>query len=258
MRLVFRLPIILAALLLPLIGPGQAHAITQTFETRPGVTVRAEVNVPDDAPAMVLLFEGAGGALSADSKGFAHRARQIFLGAGLATVLVGPPSDQRSFKGGMSPRFRTSDAHITDIDAVVAAITGEHHLPVWILGMSMGSRSAAYYAVRRSQKIGGVVLVSSMTKPPRGKPIQALQLHKVTVPLLAVAHEDDECPSTPAAGAQEIIDAATKSRAAEAKLFSGGQNIGGNPCEIETHHTFFGIEKTVGSAIANFIMDNTR
>ncbi len=233
-------------------------AASRTVATRPGVTVDVQVLVPNGAAAMVLLLEGGGGRVRDRSKGFAHLAHQRFQRAGIATALVDAPSDQRNFMGGMHPRFRTSADHVADLDAVVAALRAQAGLPLWVVGVSLGSRSAVHFAIQRADAIAGVVLLSSSTNPPRGKPVDAFPLHSVTVPVLAIAHRDDECPGTPPAGAKRIVAAATASSNARVRIFTGGRNVGANPCGVETHHTFTGIEDAVVSAIAEFIASNTR
>ncbi len=248
----------ISVMLLVLVSVVAAQAASRTVATRPGVTVRIDVVVPDGATAMVILLPGGGGRVQTRSEGFAHFAQSRFLRAGVAVALVGAPSDQRNFLGGMHPVFRESKAHVTDIDTAVAVLQAQAGLPVWVAGISLGSRSAAHYAIQRTDRIAGVVLLSSSTNPPRGKPVDAFALERITVPLLAIAHRDDECPGTPPAGAERIVAAATASPNAVVKIFTGGQNFGANPCRPETHHTFFGIEGAVVSAIAEFITGDTR
>ena len=233
------------------------EASRETIATRPGVTVAIDLVVPKNAPALVLLFDGGGGKIRASSKGFAQLAQDIFPDKGIASALLDAPSDQRGFMGGMHPRFRMSKDHIADIDAVIAKLQRQTGLPVWILGISLGSRSVGAYAVQRSERIAGVVFLSSSTKSPRGKPVDAFPLHRITVPLLAIAHEDDACPGTPPEGAQRIAAAATASPAAEVMFFSGGRNVGREPCRPRTYHTFFAIEDQVVTAIARFIEQKT-
>ncbi len=231
-----------------------ALALEITVPTRSGMTVEVLVEVPRDAPALILLFEGGRGILAPGSTGFAHRAHRHFLQKGIGSALVGAPVDVTGLNGGLSPWSRETPKHIADIDSVIATLRRYYKLPIWVLGVSNGSRSAAAYAMRRSDRIGGVVLVSSSTLPPNGDPIHTLpRLRAVTVPVLAVAHEDDGCQGSPPSGATEIAKAAIASPDAAAIFFSGGLNTGRAPCGNETHHTLYGIEGQVVSAIAEFI-----
>lgn len=249
---------VLAMILVVLLLSAAALARVQTIETRPGVTVDVLAEMPGSAGALVLLFEGAQGLLLPGSKGFAHKAFPIFLRQGMAAALIDAPTNRNGFRGGLDPRFRESRAHMSDIDAVVRALKLRYALPVWILGTSNGTRSAAAYAMHRSKEIAGVVLASSSTNPPYGKPIhESSRIKVVSVPLLAVAHLDDQCVGTPPAGAAKIARAATGSPAAVAMLFTGGLNTGPSPCGVETPHAFYGIEEDVVSAIVAFIASHT-
>lgn len=189
--------------------------------------------------------------------GFAHRAHRHFLRNGIGAALVGAPIEASGLNGGMSPWFRESPNHLDDIDDVIAALRRSYDLPIWILGVSNGSRSAAAYAMHRGKRIDGVVLVSSSTRPPGGDPIHAQpELRQVSVPLLAVAHRDDACKGSPPGDAARIAAAAVASPRAAALVFSGGLNSGPAPCGSETHHTLFGIEDEVAAAVADFIVAN--
>lgn len=245
----------IVAMLFTLVATHGVRAESGTIQTRPGVTVPTEIDVPQGAKAIVLIFEGGGGNIN--SRGFASSVHESLEDAGVGAVSIGAPSDQRGFMGGMSPLFRSSNEHLADIDAVIRSIKSAHNLPVWVFGVSLGSRSAAGYAVRRANEIAGLIVASSSTNPPRGKPIQDFQLGRLQVPVLAIAHEDDSCRGTPPSGAQLVVNAASSSPKAEVRVFSGGDSAGKNPCGIRSYHTFYRIESEVGRAIADFIKSNT-
>jgi len=233
-----------------------------SLKVRPGASVDFLVVEPKNAFAAVVLFEGGGGTPDLQfpgGRGFINTSRNRFAENGLAFSLIDAPSDQRRFLGGMHPLFRKSEAHAKDIAAVVAWMKKKTKLPVWVVGISMGTYSAASYAVRGHRDIAGVVLLSSSTRPPvGGRGILDLNLDRIQVPLLAIAHNDDACPGTPPVGAIEIVRAAASSPNAKAKSFAGGEDAGRRPCFPETPHTFFRIEEEVISAIAKFIRANTK
>lgn len=244
------------SLLLPPAGPALARI--DTIETRAGVAVSFLAEAPASAAALVLLFEGAQGKLQPGSKGFAHKAYPLLLRHGVGAALMDAPTTHDGFKAGLGSAFRESTAHMADIDAVIRALKQRYGLPVWLLGTSNGTRSAAAYAIRRSGAIAGVVLVSSSTDPPFGEPIAKLPgIGAVTVPLLAVAHVADRCVGSPPAGAVEIVKAAKGSPAAAAMLFAGGLDTGPAPCGDETHHSFYGVEEEAIAAIVGFITRHT-
>lgn len=251
-----RLRFVITCKLMAVVCAPAALADSRSIETRPGVKVPIELDVPNGAPALVLLFEGGGGKIS--GRGFASSVHESLIEAGIGAVSVGAPSDQGNFMGGMHPRFRASEQHMSDIDTILRSVKDDYDLPVWVFGVSIGSRSVALYGTRRTQQIDGVILASSTTRPPRGKGVHEFPLSNIRVPVLAVAHEDDPCPGTPASGARQIVDAATASPKAEFKIFSGGSDQAKNPCFTGGYHTFNGIQREVGEAIADFIKANTR
>lgn len=238
------------------IAPAQARI--HTIETRPGFTIDVLIDVPVGARVLVLLLEGGQGLLLPGSKGFAHKAYPILLRQGVAAALMDAPTDPNGFRGGLDPGFRESQAHLSDIDAVVRALKLHYGSPVWVLGTSSGTRSAAAYAMLHSKELAGVILVSSSTDPPFGDPIQKLTgIETVSVPLLVISHLGDRCVGSPPDGAAKIASAATGSPAAVAMLFTGGLNTGIAACGVETHHAFYGIEEDVVSTVVDFILRQT-
>ncbi len=223
-------------------------------ETRSGVSVGYELNIPDGAKAVVLLYEGGGGKINNDPAGFAQIAHGLFHKQGIASALVAPPSDQSNFMGGMHPRFRASREHMMDIGKTIQKVKQDTGLPVWLLGVSLGTRSVAAYATRMPDTVEGLILVSSSTSPKRGKGIQDMPFPNVRVPVLAVAHSKDRCQGTPPSGAKLIANAASNSVYAESVVLEGGRNKGKDPCGIQTYHTFFAMEKQAVEEISRFIL----
>ncbi len=254
----FSIAPILATALLALLAGCAAQTGGVSLETRPGVTVNVTLDGPESATALLLFFEGGSGGLEISSRGFGTVSKGLFVENGLKFALIDAPSDQTDYRGGMNPRFRGSRDHMVDIDAVLATLRKENRIPVWLVGISMGTRSVAHYAVRRHENFDGIVLLSSHTNPPRGRSIAEFGLERITVPLLVIAHRNDGCRSTPPVGAQKIADAATSSPNATAKYFTGGLNEGLDPCKPGTHHTFYGIEREVVLAISEFVRRNSK
>ena len=100
------------------------------------------------------------------------------------------------------------------------------------------------------------VLLSSSTNPPgHRKPVQNFPFQPLTLPVLAIAHNNDDCAGTPPFGAKQIVKKAVSSKRAIAQFFSGGKQVGQNPCRPMTHHTFFGLEQKVVAMVAKFIKE---
>ena len=100
----------------------------------------------------MILFAGGHGGLQISSSGsfkwgagnFLVRTRQLFADQGLMVVVVDAPSDRQSapFLGG----FRQKAEHAADIKAVIAWAREQTKVPVWLVGTSRGTQSAAFVA----------------------------------------------------------------------------------------------------------------
>ncbi len=155
--------------------------------------------------------------------------------------------------------FRNSAKHVTDIDAVTAHLKKTVRVPVWLIGTSRGTESAAYVAIHAKENVAGLVLTSSMTEDNSdGRPVTDLPLDRIRVPALVVAHEDDECWVTPPGGAEWIAESLVNASRVEVKMFSGGDEPRSKPCNALSAHGFLGIEQDVVAAIAAFIKSASR
>ncbi len=207
----------LAGLAAAAANPARAGAQEQlvTLETRAGVTQKFILITPRSPVAAVILFAGGKGNLDLSSasgqpvlgwgkNNFLVRTRHDFAAHGFAVAVVDAPSDRKG-SGGMRGGFRNSAEHVTDIDAVVAHLRKTAGVPVWLIGTSRGTESAAYGTIYAKEKIAGVVLTSSVTENNRsGRSVADLALERIRVPALIVAHEDDACRVTPPEGAEKI------------------------------------------------------
>lgn len=231
-----------------------------TLKTREGVTQSFTLLVPDKPVAAVILFPGGSGKTPLHilkpgqmvRKGnFLVRIRYDLQRLGLTVAIVDVPSDQQT--GGMIT-FRHSDEHAQDIGAVVDYLKAKMPVPVWLIGTSRGTESAASLAIKLGSRIDGVILTSSITVQNRGgENILRLPLDSIRVPVLAVAHKDDDCHVTPPNGADLIIQASRASPRRKALMFEGGDPPQTEPCEALAQHGFIGIEKKVAAAMADFI-----
>jgi pimeloyl-ACP methyl ester carboxylesterase len=161
--------------------------------------------------------------------------------------VIDVPSDHRA---GLDPNYRASAEHAQDIEAAVAFVKAKTNLPVWLVGTSNGSISAANGAVRLGPtQVAGVVLTSSvwaggMSLVPYGE---------IAVPVLIVHNRDDHCPSAPFAGAQQAIAMLAKAPMKAFLPVSGGTSRS-QPCEAMAPHGYFEIEGTVVPPIVSWIV----
>jgi predicted alpha/beta-hydrolase family hydrolase len=232
--------------------------------TRDGVTERYAAFAPDSSPrAAVILFVGGEGQLNIPNQpdanwqnqgNFLSRSREYFRRRGLFVVVVDAPSDRPH---GLGANFRLSAAHAEDTVRVIADVRRQiGNLPVWLVGTSRGSISAANVAARLQATAAGLVLTSSVTRPGRGGGSQDtvfdVDLAAIRVPTLIVLHNADACEFVGDAAA--LMSKLSGSPRKELMTFAGGDPPRSTPCEALAAHGFFGIEERVVNAIADWIL----
>jgi pimeloyl-ACP methyl ester carboxylesterase len=228
--------------------------------TRPGVTQRFLYLAPAQPKAAVILYAGGHGGLHIYPNGsfawgasnFLVRARQIFVDNGLAVAVVDAPGDHLTppFLNG----FRQTPEHAQDAKAVIAWMRSHTGLPVWLVGTSRGTQSVAAIAIQLADGGGpdGIVLTSTILRDNRSRPVPAMDLDKIKVPVLIVHHEQDGCKECPFSEVQGLMDKLAKTPKAGLIKFDGGNNVG-DPCEGMAYHGFNGIEPQVVQAVARWM-----
>jgi len=225
-----------------------------------GATLPVVIIAPSVFPrAAVVLLEGDDGTVALggasenpqiQSEGFLARNADAFAAQGLLVALVGVPSDRAS---GIDISYRISSQQSEDVAAVVAWIDARASLPVWVLGMSLGSYSAANAAVRLNGVVDGFAVCSASTAPvggPLPTGLLDMNLGQITIPSLVVGHQDDTCPGTPPSGVAAIAEALTSSRSVTQKLFTGGSPPMSQSCGPRAAHGYFGIDNEVVAFMA--------
>lgn len=247
---------------------GQAHAAKSdlvSIQTPRGAKQTFILIRPDKPVAAVILFAGGHGALGLESASsmswgagnFLVRSRDKFAAHDFVVAVVDAPSDRRE---GMNGVFRMGSQHASDIAAVAAYLKKQLDLPVWLVGTSMGTFSAAGGAIA-AKNVDGLVLTSTIT---RAKPdwkikgshpdgVASMPLASVSVPALIVSHRKDGCDITPAADAPKLSKALKNARKVEVALLEGGAPPQSDPCEAKSQHGFLGIEGAAVDTIAKFI-----
>jgi pimeloyl-ACP methyl ester carboxylesterase len=260
MRFLLTFAILTAALLLPLRAAAQLAEKVIDIPTRPGITQRILLIKPPQATAAVILFAGGHGGLQISGDGrigwgagnFVVRTRQQFAGHGLVVAVVDAPSDRQSppYLNG----FRQTPEHTADVRAVIAWLRQEIHLPVWLVGTSRGTQSAAFVATQLATGGGpdGLVLTSTILTDPRSKAVPEMPLSKLTIPVLVVHHRQDGCKLCPFSDLPALMDKLSSAPRKELIAINGG-NDRGDPCEAFAHHGFNGVESEVVTKIADWI-----
>jgi dienelactone hydrolase len=229
--------------------------------TRPGVTQRFLFIAPEKPRAAAVLFPGGqgdfqvdpGGAITRQKGNFLVRSRNLFVEQGIAVAIVAPPSDRQDLQG-----FRQTREHVDDMRAVIAWLRREAGVPVWLAGTSRGTQSAAYIATELPRAAGGadgLVLTSTiLNSNARGidRPVPAMPLEGVAVPVLVVHHKLDGCRVCPFTDVPRVMEKLTSAPRKELIAIEGGVSEG-NPCEAFAHHGYNGVEAEVVAKIAAWI-----
>jgi pimeloyl-ACP methyl ester carboxylesterase len=228
-----------------------------TIETRPGVKVGYYWMERPDAKATIVLLPGGEGGLGMKdgvpmSQNFLTRSRDLFAAAGYNVAAVGKPSDHNN----LDSYFRSTDDHIADLRAVVEKLR-EFGKPVWLVGTSLGTISAA--AVASAQPpvpLAGIVLTSSVTTTTRSVrfTVPMLPLANVKVPVLVMHHKNDQCPACEPGQAHRILDAMPNAPVKKLLFVEGGDRFPtGDPCEALHFHGYIGMEKEAVGQVTGWI-----
>lgn len=243
------------------IGHAQMSERVVDIPTRSGVTQRFVLLTPQQPGATVILFAGGHGGLQILPDGsfkwgegnFLVRSRQLFAQQDLVVAVVDAPSDRQSppYLSG----FRQRREHVADIKAVIAWLREQARVPVWLVGTSRGTQSAAFVATQLPGPEGpeGLVLSSTILKDRWERPVPDLDLNKLRIPVLVIHHEYDGCPYCAFMDLPRLMERLRQVPRKELLAFKGGENRG-NPCEAFAYHGFNGIECEVVAQTARWIL----
>lgn len=232
-----------------------------TIPVRGEVTESFYLSIPATPPkAILILFPGGGGAIevrepvpSAEKAGnVLTRSRRLLAGRGFVVATLDAPSDSDE---GMGEDFRVSATHAEDVRAVAAWLKAHYPVPVWLVGTSRGTLSAANGALRLGTDIDGLVLTSSVTRASKQGPhsLMMMDLGTITQPTLVLSHRVDGCSRSPALDGPRLADKIGAGRKAYAELTGGGEPQS-PPCEGRSHHGFIGQEDEAVGVIAGFVV----
>lgn len=234
-----------------------------TLQTRPGVTLPIFIaNMGGKKPeAAALLLIGGGGNIGLrvengqpkfSAGNFLPRSRREFIRNGILPVILDNPTDQQRGDG-MSDEFRESAAHAADIRAVRAELEKRYPgLPVFVVGTSRSTLSAAHLAKSLPNDLKGGVLTSSLfyagQRQGARQVLAAYRWSDIKIPMLIVHHENDACGATPYFEAKRL--------ASRYPLITvhGGKPPESGPCDPLHNHGFYGKEAETVDAIAAWML----
>lgn len=175
-----------------------------------------------------------------------------FADQGFTVLVVDAPSDRQSdpFLAG----FRQRPEHAADIKAVIAWAREQNKAPVWLVGTSRGTQSAAFVAIELDKSEGpdGLVLTSTILRDDKGRPVPDMPLGKLRIPVLVVHHEQDGCRLCAFRETPALMSKLSGAPRKQLLPFTGGEDRG-DPCEAAGYHGFNGLEREVVAQMARWI-----
>lgn len=230
--------------------------------TRPGVTVKFILRGETAGnPPIAILFSGGSGVIGLDgwdgsgnpTRNFLVRTRRHWAGHNLLVAVPDAPSDRQ---GGMA-MWRTSAEHAADIRAVITYLRRHSTGPVFLVGTSRGTISAAAIAARMPPgELAGIVLTSTVTRYNRARDkdrVQSAKLENIRVPVLLAHHEDDSCYVTVFEDLPALAKEFVNAPKVEIKGYKGGGPYRGRECGALAAHGYRGIERRVVRDLADWI-----
>jgi hypothetical protein len=211
--------------------------------------------------ASVILFAGGDGKLNIENGvinklrgNFLVRSRFKFASEGFNVAIVDSPSDVINLFG-----YRDELFHAVDIKGVIAYLREASDVPVWLIGTSRGTISAANAASRLKEGgANGLVLTSSLFLASNAGALSLgdIDLGEIGVPTLFVHHKKDRCYVAPYGAVSSYMKGLKNAPKVEQIAFGGGLPAKGSFCGSQGPHGFLGIEDEVVRAIGNWIKAN--
>jgi hypothetical protein len=254
-----RLLLAIPAMLLAVAGYAAEVAWIQ-LETRPGIQVPLFWAPQDQARATVILLPGGAGSIGdpgpdnwPSSANFLIRSGHLFAAQGLNVAMMSRPSNVRD----LDFSTRLADWHMQDIAKIIEYVHAQSDAPIWLVGTSRGTVSAAAFAIAQARHndaslLSGLVFTSSVTdRKPGALPSQALDM--IRLPVLVVHHRKDACVVCQPHQAAYIVKALSHAPRKELILLDGGGNPSGDACEALHYHGYIGMEAEAVQAISDWI-----
>lgn len=225
------------------------------IDTRPGVTVSFwYMKRPGASATVVLLPGGAGGIGFKDgapqSNNFLTRSRDLFAANGFNVAVVGKPTDTED----LDFNFRISRQHMEDLSKVVTYLKQDTRSPIWLIGTSMGTISAAAAAIDfGSDQLAGIVLTSSITRFDKTGAVPRQPLERIRIPVLVMHHEQDACSICRPHEVPYIMKGLTQAPIKKQIMVKGGSGAHGDPCGALHWHGYIGMEQEAVHLISDWI-----
>jgi len=220
-----------------------------------GITQPFILTEPQGAPvASLVLFPGGSGIVARTGQNFLLRSRAQFAAHGFLVAAVDVPSNHQQ---GLNAMIRGSEDYARDLAPVVAALRQRAKVPVWLVGTSTGTISAASVAARLQDGEGADGLVMTSSFVPVGgpaPPIPALiDPAAIRIATLFVHNKEDACGTSLFANLAPLIARFSSAPRKTLIAVEGGLPPESDPCDALSRHGYYGIEDQVIDRIAAWI-----
>ena len=172
----------------------------------------------------------------------------LFDQAGIALVGIGCPTDQWARFGQCDDDYRKSSQYVADVSKVMAFLRSQYGIQdFWVFGHSSGGISSRWLALNMPDRLKGAIHSSAMnaTAGNLARTMVHFDMKAIQIPMLHIAHEQDECPST--------LYAPVKRYAQDNLVTVRGGGQSGPICGGSNRHSFEGRQRGVSKAIVHWI-----
>jgi hypothetical protein len=233
---------------------------------------------PIRTTAVLMLLVGGNGRIglapgftNIGSPNFLARTRVHFAAQGFVVAVVDTASDflahthaagsdAAGFEHGSGlighrlPHELHGNLYVQDLQAVMGDLRTRYpELPLWAVGTSRGTVSAAVAATAAASPPDGLVLTSSLTGPDRFGDLSEVSLEAIRSPVLIVTHKEDGCATTRPEDSRALRRRFTASARVQVLTFEGGSAPLSDPCDPYDAHGYFGVEQKVIDEIAKWM-----
>lgn len=235
-------------------SPARAEDERVELHLPSGITQPFLLTQPQGAPvATLLLFTGGNGIVGRTGQNFLLRSRGKFAARGFLVASIDVPSNHQA---GLNAVIRSSDEYAQDIAPVIAELRRRAKVPIWLVGTSTGTISAASVAARlKSDGADGLIMTSSFV--PTGGPAPAIpttvDLAAIRIPTLFVHNKEDACGTSPFTNVAPLMARVTNAPRKELIAVSGGLPPQSDACDALSRHGYYGIEDEVIGDITRWI-----
>lgn len=224
--------------------------------TRTDIRTTVYWHATDNATATLLVFPGGGGGFGQvegglpSSGNFLVRSTPLWIKQGFNIAIFGRPDDSQD----LDYADRVADAHMQDVRAVTGWIKQKSSLPIWVVGTSRGTISAAAMLISmQDTQIAGGVLTSSIVNYKKEGALPRQDLAKIRVPMLVYHHSKDACVHCRPHEVSNVLSGLKNAPLKKQMMVSAGFDPTGDVCAGQHYHGFKNMETEAVADISAWI-----